>query len=64
VEEEDMKTYTIKPDNAKKLDLLKDIQVTCEVAEGEAKFTSGSAFLTALTFLRRKGARCAVESVG
>lgn len=59
-----MRTYTIKPDEAKNLKLLNDVKVPYEIEGDRAKFTSGAAFLTALTFLRRNGARCAVESVG
>lgn len=58
-----MKSYAIKPDDVKKLNLLLEIKSPCVIEGEKAKFATGAAFLTALTYLRRKGVRCETEIV-
>ena len=58
-----MMTYAIKPDDSKKLTLLSEIKTPCTVEGSVAKFTTGAAFITALTYLRRKGVRCEVMAL-
>lgn len=58
-----MKAYAIKPDDSSKLKLLSEIEAKCTIEGNVAKFATGAAFLTALTFLRRRGVRCDVEAI-
>jgi len=58
-----MKTYAIKPDDSSKLKVLSEITTPCTIEGNVAKFTTGAAFITALTYLRRKGVRCEVMAL-
>jgi len=63
VKEDAMMSYAIKPDDSSKLKILSEIGAKCAIEGNVAKFTTGAAFLTALTYLRRKGVRCEVMTL-